>query len=617
MPATRKVVVVGLDGLEPKIVDRLLQAGELPNLARLRASGGYGRVATTLPAQTPVAWSTFSTGTNPGGHGIYDFLRRDPDTYAPDLSFSRFERRSVLLPPKAVNLRRGTTVWELLASEGIPSTVLRMPCTFPPDTGKGRMLAGMGVPDLRGGLGTSTLFTTRSGIGEGEAEQVVQLTGSSPYTATLPGPRRPKCEGSVGAAITIEVHPNGQGITIQSDGRPRAIQLSRGIWSDWLRLAFTSGPLQTTAGMVRFLWRDDREATEVYASPVNFDPASPPFPISRPWEYANELTRAIGCYHTTGMIEDHAGLTNGRLSEEDFLQQCQDVLGERERMLQFELNRHREGLLFCLFDTPDRLQHMFWRFTESSHPANRHHGSGREAFASVIDEHYRACDAIVGRAMEHVDEHTLFVVLSDHGFASFRRGVHLNAWLHAQGLLTLKHGTIAGAGAGASLGNVDWGRTKAYALGLGSIYLNLKGREGEGIVPVADAEGLAQEIARGLSGLRDDSAGTVAIRGVSTRREVYSGAFADESPDLVVRCAAGYRASWSTALGGVAGELFEDNTRKWGGDHIVDPELVPGVLFMNRPFQSSAARMVDLAPTILGWFGVSAGAQMEGASLIE
>lgn len=614
MPTTKRVVVVGLDGFEPKIVDRLLQAGELPSLARLRASGGYARLGTTLPAQTPVAWSTFSTGTNPGGHGIYDFLRRDPATYTPDLSFSRFEQRSALLPPKAINLRGGATVWEILAEHGTSSTILRMPCTFPPGRGRGRLLAGMGVPDLRGGLGTSTLFTTRHDRQAGEAEQVVQLTGSSPYHARLPGPRAANDAGAVTAPVTISVDPSGTAATVHSEGKPAHLQLEQGIWSDWLRVKFSVGPLRSVAGMVRFLWHARDGATEVYASPVNFDPTSPPFPISQPWDYADELSRAIGLFHTTGMIEDHAGLTNGRLQEDEFLTQCEALLGERERMLQFELNRHRDGLLFCLFDTPDRLQHMFWRFTDPSHPANRRLGVAPDVYRSAIDDHYRACDAIVGRTMAAIDDNTLLVVLSDHGFTSFRRGVHLNAWLRAKGLLTLKRG-VESEGAGALFANVDWTRTKAYALGLGSIYLNLKGREGDGVVPPTDADALAADIADALSGLRDEACGAEAIRGASTRRQAYSGAFADASPDVVVRFAEGYRASWATALGGVSGDLFEDNTRRWGGDHIVDPTLVPGVLFMNRPFRASGAQMVDLAPTILRWCGAAPGDVMEGASL--
>ena len=165
------------------------------------------------------------------------------------------------------------------------------------------------------------------------------------------------------------------------------------------------------------------------------------------------------------------------------------------------------------------------------------------------------------------------------------------------------------------LREVDWGHTRAYALGLGGIYLNLKGREGQGAVDPAEAETLQAAIARGLRGLEDPGRG-VAIRGVRPREEVYWGPYAQESPDLMVHCAQGYRISWGSSMGGVSEGHFEDNVKTWSGDHIIDPALVPGVLFMNRPFRGESARLVDLAPTILAALGVPEGPAMEGSSLL-
>ncbi|MGH7709685.1 MAG: alkaline phosphatase family protein, partial [Gemmatimonadaceae bacterium] len=587
MPAPSKVVVIGLDGLEPTIVDSMLEAGELPSLARLRVSGGYSRVATTWPAQTPVAWSTFATGLNPGGHGIYDFLRRDPKTYYPDLGLNRYEQKSAFLPPKVVNLRRGTTVWELLSAKGIPSTVVRCPCTYPPDTMKGRLLAGMGVPDVRGGLGTATFYTTNAGVNARESEQVVRLEarGASREIAShIIGPRNPKTKDDLRAAVTFEVDRAARAVTLRSEGKPNALTLREGVWSDWLAVKFKSGLLQSVAGVVRFLLVRMEPELEIYASPINFDPTAPVFPISHPWEYSTELSKALGTYYTAGMVEDHTGLSNERFSEEAYLAQCDDVMRERERMLHLELDRFREGFLYCLFDTPDRVQHMFWRFGEADHPANREDEARRREMAAVIRKHYRSCDAVVARVLDRLDADTLLIVLSDHGFNSFQRGVHLNAWLVQHGYLALKAGVTPGHEAGEFFKQVDWGRTKAYALGIGSVYFNLRGREAEGIVDATQSEALSQQIAEGLTGLIDVSRGRQAVRTVATKRAVYSGAFVDEAPDLVVGFSAGYRASWTTALGGIPGELFEDNVKKWGGDHIIDPSLVPGVLFINRTF---------------------------------
>jgi len=617
MAAARKVIVIGLDGLEPKIVESMLAEGELPHLARLRASGGYSRCRTTFPAQTPVAWSTFATGVNPGGHGIFDFIRRDPRTYLPDLALNRYEQKSAFLPPKAVNLRRGTPVWELLTEAGVPSVIVRCPCTYPPDNIKGRMLSGMGVPDLRGGLGTATFYSSADGVKPGESENIISVRpDSSGIVRThLIGPRNPKTNADVLLEISLDVRAEKRMVAVRSNGQPRILEVHEGKWSDWLKIKFKTGMLQSVSGMVRFILVRTSPVLELYASPVNFDPATPMFPVSTPWEYGAELQRETGTFYTTGMVEDHTGLSNGRIDESAYLDQCEQVLRERERMMLYELGRMTEGLFFCLFDTPDRLQHMFWRFREPNHPANRPDDLAGD-FTRIIEEHYRKCDEIVGKAMQHADGDTLFIALSDHGFNSFQRGVHLNTWLHDNGFLALKPGAKPGEDAGDFFKQVDWDNTRAYALGLGSMYLNLRGREARGIVESSDADRVTSDIVTGLTGLRDIDRGVEAIQGVVTRDQVYSGAFASESPDMVVNFAGGYRVSWATALGGLPHGHFEDNVKRWGGDHIIDPSLVPGVLFINREFGAHRAPgLIDLAPTILAALGVPKGGAMEGASL--
>jgi len=612
----KKVIVIGLDGLEPKIVEPMLDAGALPNLARLRAQGGYSRIGTTYPAQTPVAWSTFATGVNPGGHGIFDFIRRDPKTYLPDFSLNRYEQKNAFVPPRAVNLRRGTPVWELLSVAGIPSTILRCPCTYPSDHIRGRMLAGVGVPDLRGGLGTSTFYSSAENVKARESENVmhVQGEGDGEIVTQILGPRNPKTRSNIVSEITIQADPAAKRIILRSDGEPKILEVREGEWSDWLKVKFKAGLLQSVRGMVRFYLVRLEPIFELYASPVNFDPDAPMFPISFPAEYAKKLGQELGTFYTTGMVEDHNGLENGRFDEGAYLQQCEGVLREREKMMLYELERFNEGLFFCLFDTPDRVQHMFWRFGEHGHPAN--HKGGASDMTNVIEEHYRSCDAIVGKAMQYADEQTLFIVLSDHGMNSFQRGVHINTWLHDSGLLALRNGVKPGPEAGEFFHNVDWSRTSAYAVGLGSIYLNVKGREGNGIVEAGEADALKAAICKGLTGLGDPMRGKVAIRSVVRREDIYSGPYADESPDLLVNFSDGYRVSWATALGGVPEGHFEDNVKKWSGDHIIDPSLVPGVLFMSRAFRAENAHLIDLAPTILEGLGLPKGPAMEGGSLL-
>jgi predicted AlkP superfamily phosphohydrolase/phosphomutase len=365
--------------------------------------------------------------------------------------------------------------------------------------------------------------------------------------------------------------------------------------------------------MLRFYLVQLAPTFELYASPVNFDPESPMFPISSPPEYARQLEATLGTFYTTGMAEDHNGLLNGRFDETAYLAQCEGVLRERQAMLRHELARFREGLLFCLFDTPDRVAHCFWRFRDPTHPANE--GQPVAGMERVIEEHYRACDALLGDVFEHADDQTLVVALSDHGMCSFRRGFHLNTWLYEQGLLALKDGVTPGEAAGDFFRGVDWERTKAYGLGLGGIYLNLHGREAHGVVKEGEVEAVKAAISDGLTGLRDPQTDSVAILRVSSREEMYSGPYAAEGPDLMVNCAEGYRISWATPLGGLGEGLFEDNHRKWSGDHAVDPTLVPGVLFANRPIRDGG-NLADLAPTLLSALGVPKGQAMEGESVL-
>lgn len=613
----KKVIVIGLDGFEPKVMEPLLEAGALPHLAKLRSLGGYSRLQTTYPAQTPVAWSTFATGLNPGGHGIFDFIRRDPKTYLPDLALTRYEQKNAFLPPKVVNRRHGVPIWEHLSAAGLSSTIVRCPCCYPPDNIRGRILAGMGVPDLRGGLGTSTFYTSAGEVTARESEQVIGVRPAQDGTIRthLIGPRNHKARTDFQCEIIIHPQPGSRRAVIRSDGRPNMLEVEEGKWSEWLKVKFKTGLLQSVRGMVRFHLVSTAPILELYASPINFDPDWPLYPISSPPEYAAELERETGTFYTTGMVEDHSGLNNERFDEAAYLAQCEGVLRERERMMLYELDRLDEGMFFCLFDTPDRVQHMFWRCGEDEHPANR--GKASAPWKHVIAEHYRACDEVIGKALEYADEETLTIVLSDHGMNSFQRGMHLNTWLHDQGLLAFRPGIEPGAEAGDFFHGVDWSRTRVYALGLGGLYLNLKGREEQGIVEAGEAEELKNRLAMALAGLPDPERGSVAVRSVARREQVYSGPYAEESPDLLVNFSAGYRVSWETALGGTPAGHFADNVKKWGGDHLIDPDLAPGVLLMNRPFNDGRRpRLLDLAPTILHALGLPQPEEMEGDSLL-
>jgi predicted AlkP superfamily phosphohydrolase/phosphomutase len=569
-----------------------------------------------MPAQTPVAWSTFAVGANPGAHGIFDFLSRDPRTYLPEMALYRHEERGRFLPPRAVNLRGGEPVWERLAQAGIRSTVLRHPCTYPPDPFKGRLLSGIGVPDLRGGFGSSSFFTDEAGVAPGEGEHLFQVTPGEDgrFRMAIPGPVQ--ASGSEWhLALDVEPRPGtGEAIIACPDGS-FTVPARAGAWTSWVQVRLKLGLLQSVRGLVRF-FLSGVEPLRLYATPVHFDPDAPLFPISHPWDYAGELRRALGPFATLGLAEEHNGLTNGRLTEEAYLAQCLDVLHERQAMMHYELSRQEEGLFYCLFATPDRIQHMFWRFREPGHPANRGEPPPPE-MARVIDDYYRLCDAVVGEALEYADPETLVLVISDHGFNSFQRQVDLNRWLHENGYLALKGGVEPGEGAGDLLRQVDWGRTRAYALGMAGLYLNLRRREAEGIVGEEEAHALKAEIAERLLGLTDPERGGRAIRTAAAREAVYAGPYLDRAPDVLVGCAPGYRVSGASAMGSVGSRVVSDNLGRWSGDHVVDPVTVPGILFMNVPFREEAPTLADLAPTILEGLGAPEGGGMEGKSLLS
>jgi predicted AlkP superfamily phosphohydrolase/phosphomutase len=612
----KKVIVIGLDGLEPSIVERMLDRNELPNLNKLRTSGSYSRLATTYPAQTPVAWSSFVTGTNPGGHGIFDFIRRDPATYQPDIALSHFERpKSMLSQPRVVNRRQGIPVWQRLTDAGIPSIVLRCPCTFPPETLNGRMLAGVGVPDLRGSQSKGTFYTQDRGVRAQENEQVVHLGSGTDLKTRIIGPRNTRQSPATDTGCDIRVEADRDRLVIHTGGSPARIEILRGAWSEWVRFKFKLSMLQSVNGIARFYARKITPQVEFYVSAVNFDPAAPMFPVSSPGEYARELDEKLGPFSTLGMAEEHNGLNNGRIDEAAYLRQCDLVLEERERLMRFELARFQEGLFFMVFDTPDRVQHMLWRFLDAGHPGFDHDLSAE--LAARLEGHYRRCDALLTPVIDAADGDTLVIVLSDHGFNTFRRSFDTNTWLWQNGLLAFNGNGKPPAEAVESFASVDWSRTYAYAVGLGGIYLNFKDRERDGIlVEGAETERVRRAIREGLPSVKDEAAARNPVRSVSSKEEIYRGAFTSAAPDLLVNFSPGYRVSWQSAMGQFQDGLIEDNLRRWSGDHIIDPEAVPGILFANRPLRGELANILDMAPTILSWLGVKAGVGLEGRPLI-
>ena len=616
----KNTVVLGLDGLDPDRCEAMMARGELPHLARLRQEGTYRRLETSMPALSPVAWSTFATGADPSRHGIFDFIARDPRTYAPRLSSSEVYGRTRMVGFGPLRfpvsrggvrgLRRSRTFWSVLSEHGVRSAVLRVPITFPVEKIDGVMIAGMCVPDLRGTQGSFSFIT--SNRAEAPDGGVVLEIARDGGPVEIPGPPSPVDGRTVSTRVTIRRarngRPAGDGTEYELLAGKERIALAERRYTPWVRLSFRAARGVTLHGLARFYPVRLADGLAVYVTPIHIDPERPAIPVSHPSVFSVYLSKLLGPFGTLGLAEDTSALNDGAIDEQGFLDQAYDLHEERRAMWRHTLQRLRGGLAVCVFDISDRLQHMFFRYLDPAHPAN----AGRDVsrHADAVDEMYRRMDELVGETVAAVDGRSALFVLSDHGFKQFRRGVNLNAWLAREGLLAV-HDTAA---PGEYLSAVDWSRTRAYALGLGGIYLNLKGRERQGIVEPSDAPALKRRIVEGLCALRDD--GATPIRRVVDVGAEWTGPYRDGGPDLLPGYADGYRVSWDCAKGAVRPELFEDNTKCWSGDHCVDSDIVPGVLFTNLKLGVETARLVDMGPTVLDLFGVDVPAYMTGKSLV-
>ncbi len=621
-----RLVILGLDGLEPTLAERFMAEGKLPNLARLKKEGAYARLRTTTPAISPVAWSSFMTGCEPSKHNIFDFLSRDPRTYLPDLSSARIgkPRRTLGLgkynvplgKPEIRGLRKSVPFWKLLGEKGIASTVLRVPITFPPEKFKGHLLAGMCTPDLKGSQGTFSFYTTdeeKVRKHEGGIVIAVRRAGDRIRTS-LSGPENTmlKNPGDILIPLEVRIDRERRGADIEVSGQ--RFFLESGTFSPWVPVVFRPGLGIRIRAICKFFVCRLEPEFEMYVTPLNIDPDKPALPISHPFIYSVYLAKLLGRYVTLGEANDTWALNEGALGEQAFLDLTYSNHSEWEAMLRNALDKTPRGLVAIVFETTDSIQHMFFRYLDKGHPALSVPGQSGLG-PGVIEDLYRKMDELVGRVAGALDSRSVLFVMSDHGFKSFRRGVNLNSWLLANGYLSLKDGS---GQSGEWFRDVDWDRTRAYGLGLGGIYLNVRGREARGTVAAGEeAERLKAELVGKLTGLKDPATGQVAITHVYDSGRIYAGPYKDNAPDLIIGYNEGFRASWDGVTGIVNRTVFEDNTKAWSGDHCIDPPLVPGVFFSSLKIKTDNPSIMDIAPTALALFGLQAPAHMDGRSLVE
>lgn len=623
----KRVVVIGLDGFDPGKAREYGKQGLMPNFAKLESEGCFHELATACPSISPVAWSTFTTGVDASRHNIYDFLTRDPCSYMPVLSSSEtftlprtlnLGMAEIPLGHRAVYrlLQKSQPFWKLLGESRVWSSIIRVPITFPPQPFKnGTLLAGMCVPDLQGTQGSFAFYSTKERSKDKKigGQQFVIVVRNGRIESNLIGP--PGKDGEhLRCAFTVEL-PDAKVEFREVKPKVRltlgaeTVEVGLKEYTPWLKADFAG-----ISGIVRFYVQTwEKDCFELYATPVQIDPEAPAMPLSHPFVYSIYLAKLLGSFGTLGLAEDTWALNERVIDEQAFLEQAWLYFDERKKQLWEVLDKTPRGFVTVVFDTSDRISHMFWRTLDKTHPANA--GKELARWERVIPETYKRMDELVGelRAKLGNDPDTVLMVISDHGFTDFRRGVNLNSWLRDEGYLVLKDGADT---SGDWFEKVDWSKTRAFTLGLTGLFVNRKGREKHGIVaPGAELEALCKELKHKLEALRDPQNGARVVHEAFLTRELHSGPYADAAPELLIGYEKGYRHSWECATGSVTPEVFSDNARSWSGDHCVDPRLVPGVFWCNRKIAREQPALIDLAPSVLDLFGVAIPPYMQGRSL--
>ena len=622
----RKCIVLGVDAMDPTLLFKYMGQGLMPNCKRLIDAGMFSTIRTSDPPQSPVAWSNFVAGTNPGGHGIFDFIARDSSTILPYLSTARtYPPRHEMdigkfsipfTPGKTELLRKGPTLWDVLERHGVESLAFRVPVNFPPTESDARTLSGITTPDIHGGYGIFTLFTseiterTRKLAG-GRIQRIAVEDGTAQCTIGGPPNTYGRDHDEVTVGFTVNVDPER---SLARVNLPDAsFVLKAGEWSDWqvLRFPMIRSVVEAT-GICRFYLKRVHPHLELYASPVNIDPSNPAMPVSTPTSYSRKLVEEVGNFYTQGMPEDTAALNAGVFSDDEFRVQSTFVLNENLAFLRHELNRFRDGFFYLYFSTLDLNSHAFWRVIDEGHPLHTPELAARHG--DFMPWLYGQIDGAVGEAMQLMDDKTLFMVVSDHGFVSFRRQFNLNSWLLDNGYAKLKNPVDRGETE--LFQDTDWSGTTAYGLGINSLYLNIRGREPDGIVNSGDdALRLREKLIAHLKSVRDPKTGEPVITNVFRPEDIYSGPYVKDAPDLIVGYNRHYRASWESILGKYPREVIGDNLMAWSGDHCMDKQFLSGVLACNRKFAARDPELYDLPTTILNFFGVPVPREMIGRNL--
>ncbi len=631
-----RVVILGFDGVDPRIVETLMAEGELPNLARLRDEGTFRPLIPANPPQSPTSWSSFATCTDPGDHGIYDFLRRNPRNYLPGVGFGTTTHAqlgpdgAVTRPARSTNLRKGETFWAAADRQGARCTLIHIPFAYPADDlTDSHMLCGLGVPDIRATQSTffyfSDAFTPeqlKADVSGGlfvpiEFEgDVAVATFPGAYDSRLTDPAQPGRRGGyVDTSMELEVDRAGRRVTVRAG--ERSVTVPEKGWSEWMEWEFPVSPRHTVHAISRFFVLEAGDQVRLYMTCLQIDPGDPYVPISEPESYAKELVERYGHYKTIGWAHDTHALRQDALSEDAFLEDVRQTSEWRERLTLDELDKGGFDMLIAVWTGPDRVSHMFWRYRDPKHPLYTEEGARK--YGRVVEDTYKNMDDFVGKVAAKLKPNDLLMILSDHGFHSFRTEFNVNTWLVRNGYLALKdQDDPATAYTDVRfLQEFDWDRTRAYSIGLGSIFLNLEGREGRGTVSREEAPALIEELKTKLEQVTDPATGDKVFRAVYTG-DIYDGMSKADAPDIQLGYADGYQTGKDSAAGGAPKDVFAPNTDKWSGEHASsDAAATPGILFVNRPIEASDPAIADLGVTALRYLGLDVPESYEGRALLE
>ena len=426
-----KVIIIGFDGMDPDLVKEYMDQGLLPHFRKLASQGTFASLGTTNPPESPVAWATFQTGLNPGGHNIYDFLTRSTETYLPNLGMVSVEPPKFLwklIPiklPRVETIRKGTPFWVQAGKNGIRTTILTVPLSYPPDDIPGGfMMAGLPLPDIRGTTGTFYYWATDlSDFEVGDAEMGgkigrLEFNGDKATTAIL-GPSNPILKeeqeelkavpkdqrtieqqaryeqlmesGYKDVKVEMDVQKVAGGVKIHV--HDQEIELKKGEWSDWIPLTFKINPIVKMRGMSQFLLLEDEPEVKVYMSPVNWDPRNPPLPITKPDDWSKKLVKEVGIYRTLGWAEATWPLNEERIDEATFIADAYVAMKDRMKIMENELKKKNWNLFVSVYETTDRFQHMFYRLVDPKHPY--YDAELAAKYGNAIRDVYVQCDKIV------------------------------------------------------------------------------------------------------------------------------------------------------------------------------------------------------------------------------